>query len=164
MTDDICGYTDTTTGHPCQRPAGWGRDQPSGYCKEHATDEPMAGRNTVLNKQMQESIASDLEAGHSLTSTCRTHGIGVSTFYDWLDRGANQDQGVFSEFSDRVARARGVGEQHLVDELLEMAREQRDTRTILSVIKSRYPNSWGDADAAESGGGGVNVYLSAENE
>jgi hypothetical protein len=36
MASDNCGKTAKSTGEPCQRPAGWGRDTDTGPCKFHA--------------------------------------------------------------------------------------------------------------------------------
>jgi transposase-like protein len=166
MTDDnICGYEDTTTGQPCQRPAGWGTDRDHGYCSDHAddVDGPPAHRRSKLTAQRQESIAQMIENGHSIKAACRCNGISHQTFYEWLERGDEQDEGIFSDFSDRIARARGAGEQQLVDELLQMAREKGDTKTMLSVLKSRYPDSWGDADVDDTSGT-VNIHLSPTDD
>jgi transposase-like protein len=105
-----------------------------------------------------------LEKGHSVAAACRCNGIGQSTFYDWLDRGDDQEEGIYADFSERVARARGVGERQLVDELLEMAREEHDARTILSVLKNRYPESWGDSDDDDAAEERIEVYLTADRD
>lgn len=165
MTDEICGSSDTTTDEPCQRPAGWGTDRDSGFCRTHSEDHDGATghRPTKLTAQRQESIAQMIENGHSIRAACRCNGIGHSTFYDWLERGDAQEEGLYADFSDRIARARGHGEQKLVDELLDMAREQRDTKTMLSVLRSRYPDSWSDADV-DSEQGTVNIHLSPTDD
>jgi len=166
MTDeDICGSTQTRSGEPCQRDAGWGTDRDHGPCRTHAEDgEPHPGRDPKLTRERQESIAQMLENGHSVAAACRCHGIGQSTFYEWLDKAEQQEEGIFSDFSDRVARARGAGERKLVDELLEMAREDGDARTILSVLKNRYPESWGESDDDGATEERVEVYLTADRD
>ena len=171
MTDDICGSTDTATGDPCKRPAGWGTDHDEGHCRTHWVDDDDEadqesrgpGRPTKLTKQRQENIAQMLESGQSVQAACRCNEIGVSTFYEWLDRGDDQEEGIFAEFSERVARARGAGEAKLVDELIETCREKGDTRTMLSIIRSRYPESWGDAEETDDGGS-VNIHLSPQSQ
>lgn len=154
---DICGYP-TSDDEPCQNPAG---DDGRCWIPAHngSAEENPQGRDPQLTREKQENIASMLEDSHSIAAVCRCNGIGRSTFYDWLQKGDAQDEGIYAEFSDRVARARGAGEQQLVDDILEMAHEKGDTRTLLSVLKSRYPDSWGDAEASEEGGT-VNIHLS----
>lgn len=158
MTDDICGSTDTKSGEPCQNSPS--RDD--GRCHLHTDidDERVeVGRDSKLTKKRQENIASMLEQGQSIQAACRCNDIGTTTFYEWLDRAVLQDEGIYADFADRVARARGAGESALVDDLLDMVREQGDTRTLLSIIQSRYSDAWGDADTGEEGGT-VNIHLS----
>lgn len=160
--EDICGSTETADGEPCKNPPS--RDD--GRCHLHTVidDERVeVGRDTDLTKQRQENIASMLEQGQSIRAACRCNDIAVWTFYRWLDRGDDQDEGIYCEFSERVARARGAGEAGLVDELLGMVRETGDTRTLLSIIKARYPDSWGDADTGEEGST-VNIHLSPTDD
>ncbi|UIO98887.1 helix-hairpin-helix domain-containing protein [Halobaculum sp. CBA1158] len=121
------------------------------------------GRPSKLNVQRQEAIASMIEDGQSIRAACRCNGISHETFYDWLRKGDEQEEGVYADFADRIARARGAGESRLVDDIIETAREKGDTRTLLSVLKSRYPESWGDADAGDSEST-VEVYLTADRD
>lgn len=159
--DDICG-AETGDGSPCQNPA-----VENGWCWIPSHSDPDAenpqGRDPKLTRERQEKLAQMLEEGQSIRAACRCNGIGTSTFYEWLEKGDVQDEGIYAEFAERVARARGAGERQLVDELLEMAREQQDARTVLSVLKNRYPESWGDAEAGEDGGT-VEVFLSADRD
>ena len=122
------------------------------------------GRDPKLTKERQESIASMLENGQSVAAACRCNGIGQTTFYEWLERADDQEEGIYADFADRVASARGAGEAKLVDELLEMAREKGDARTVLSVLKNRYPESWGEHDDDDAGSGSVEVYLTSEKD
>ncbi|WP_435552764.1 helix-hairpin-helix domain-containing protein [Natrinema sp. CGMCC1.2065] len=122
------------------------------------------GRDPKLTKQRQEAIATMLEDGHSVAAACRCNGIGQTTFYEWLEKADDQEEGIYADFADRVASARGAGEAKLVDDLLEMARENGDARTILSVLKNRYPESWGEHDDDDAGSGSVEVYLTSEKD
>lgn len=159
--DDICGSTETGTGAPCQNSPS----REDGLCHLHTEvgERVEVGRDSLLTKQRQENIAGMLERGQSVQAACRCNEIGVSTFYQWLDKADEQDDGIYAEFAERVARARGVGEATLVDDVVEMARERGDTRTLLSMIKSRYPEAWGDAEATDDGGT-VNIHLSPTDE
>ena len=126
-------------------------------------DSSHRGRTSKLTKQRQESIALMLEDGHSIAATCRCNDITQRTFYDWLEKGSDQDEGIYSQFSQRVARARGHGERRLTDDLLRIAREERDTKALLSILKSRYPESWSDDDAGQSAER-VEVYLTGDKD
>ncbi|WP_226041580.1 helix-hairpin-helix domain-containing protein [Natrinema sp. DC36] len=122
------------------------------------------GRDPKLTKQRQEAIAEMLENGQSVAAACRCNGIGQTTFYEWLERADDQDEGIYADFADRVASARGAGEAKLVDDLLDIAREKGDARTVLSVLKNRYPESWGEHDDDDAGSGSVEVYLTSEKD
>lgn len=151
MTDDICGVT-TTQDQPCQNPAG-----ENGFCwiSSHnpGTDEENPhGRDPKLTQERQEKIASAIEAGKSVVSAARMAGIHPATIYSWLEKGEDQDEGIYGDFHDRFVRARGQGEDTYVEALIDIARDQDDTATLMSMLKQRYPESWGDVDRGEQSG------------
>lgn len=149
--DDKCGSTNTSSGKPCKNSAE--------SCPWHDTDDPPeTGRPTKLTLERQERIASMIEEGHSIGAAARSNGITVQTFFNWMERGAAQDEGVFAEFFERITRARGHGEKQYLDAIMTIARENGDVSTLLTLLKSRYPESWADAKRGEQTGG-VTVNL-----
>lgn len=164
-----CGEP-TGSGDPCKRPPGWGVDgRETGPCVTHSDDdETSTGRpahaRSKLTRSRQESIASMLESGQSVAAACRCNDISRDTFYDWYQKGNEQEEGVYADFSDRIARARGHGEAELTDELIDMCKEKGDTKTMLAVLARRFPESWSDADEDGSDGGTVNIHLSPTDE
>jgi hypothetical protein len=143
---DICGV-ETTKGEPCQNPAE--------SCPWHDVDEkPDTGRNTKLSLERQEKIASAIEQGKSITSAARMAGVDRTTVYGWLDRGeADIESGkenVFTEFYHRLTRARGHGEDFYFELALDLARENGDHQFIASLMKQRYPDSWGETETGVS--------------
>lgn len=157
--EDKCGSTDTTTGEPCQRPAGWGRDTNRGHCQDHK--EP--GRDPKLTQARQEKIAGAIEEGKSIASACRMAGIDRTTFYNWMGRGEDEKETVYSEFFNRITRARGHGEDQYFTTIFELAKQEGDLATLMSMLKQRYPESWGDVKRGEQAGG-VIVNLGDEEE
>lgn len=144
MSDDVerCG-AETTSGDPCQNPAE--------SCPWHNTDDPPKnGRPTKLSYDRQEKIATALEAGKSLNSAARMAGVTPNTVFNWLDRGEaekqNGKENEFTDFLDRITRAKGHGEDFYFNLALELARENEDHRFIASLMKQRYPDSWGDTE------------------
>lgn len=103
-----------------------------------------------------------IEEGHSISAAARSNGITVQTFFNWMERGADQEEGIFADFFDRITRARGVGESKYVDAILEIAKDNDDTATLMTLLKSRYPDAWSDAQRGEQTGG-VNVFLEADD-
>lgn len=159
---EYCGSEDTATGDPCQRPAGWGTDRTTGYCRTHeAGGEEPGGRDPKLTKERQEAICSAIEDGKSVTSAARMAGVAPSTVYAWIDRGEDQTEGIYAEFSERFARARGHGEDFYVTSAIRLAQEEGDLATLMSMLKQRYPESWGDVDRGEQAGSGIQLFNSA---
>jgi len=142
---DVCGSTDTTSGEPCQF-------SPGDSCPWHNDDKetPDNGRPTKLSYDRQEKIATAIEAGKSLNSAARMAGVDPSTVYGWIDRGeaAKEDgkENEFVDFYERLTRAKGYGEDFYFGLALELAKENEDHRFIASLMKQRYPDSWGETE------------------
>jgi len=142
--DDVCGSLNTTSGEPCQF-------SPGDSCPWHNTDNPPDnGRPSKLSYERQEKIATAIEQGKSLNSAARMAGVDPSTVYGWVDRGeAAIEAGKENEFADfykRLTHAKGYGEDFYFGLALELARENGDHRFIASLMKQRYPDSWGDTE------------------
>jgi hypothetical protein len=144
-TDDTeqCGY-ETADGTACSHPAC----RPDGRCWIHTEAEEPAdvGRDSKLTKERQEQIAQAIEQGKSVTSAARMAGVSRNAVYSWLDKGEDDETGVYAEFHDRITRARGHGEDHYFGLAMELAKENGDHRFIASLMKQRYPDSWGETD------------------
>ncbi|WP_237713343.1 helix-turn-helix domain-containing protein, partial [Halococcus hamelinensis] len=86
MTDedfDICGSTNTSTGEPCQRPAGWGTDRDYGPCTQH----PREGRPSKFTDSRKDQAIQRARIGATLEGCARAAGISYRTLRNWLDRG-----------------------------------------------------------------------------
>jgi len=156
MSDDICG-AECLDGTQCQHPAG------SCPIASHsdADAENNQGQPSKLTEGRQENIAVMLEDGHSIGAAARSNGITVQTFFNWMEKGEQHDDGPYAQFFDRITRARGNGERKYVDTIAEIARETNDTATLMTLLKSRYPDAWGDVERGEQTGG-VEVVLPEE--
>lgn len=153
---------ETARGEPCKNPA-----TDNGYCwipahnPDIEGDEYPAGRSSKLTLERQEGIAGMIEQGHSMTAASRAHSINKATLFNWMARGeAEKDAGNDNEYTalyDRVTRARGTGEANYVNHIRKLANDSNDTAALISMLKQRYPESWGDVDRG-SQAGGVNVY------
>ena len=144
---ETCGDYGGTNDHdePCGRPSAWGRDADTGPCRDHVT----MGRPTKLTYENQEAIASVIEQGGSISEAARKVGIHRETIGTWMEKGREQDQGIFSDFFDRLTRARGQGEATYRQALLQIAIETDDTATLMAMLKQRYPDSWAEVDRGQ---------------
>jgi hypothetical protein len=73
-------------------------------------------------------------------------GVSRNAVYSWIEKGEDEDEGVYAEFHDRLTRAKGHGEDFYFGLALELAKENEDHRFIASLMKQRYPDSWGDTE------------------
>jgi len=146
---DTCGHI-KNDGEPC----GFKAKYPDGKCGHHTDHDTGAenreGRPSKLSYERQEKIATAIESGKSLNSAARMAGVSPSAVYGWIDRGeAEKEEGQeneYTEFVERLTRAKGHGEDHYFNLAMELAKENGDHRFIASLMKQRYPDSWGETD------------------
>ena len=120
MTDedfDICGSTNTSTGEPCQRPAGWGTDRDYGPCKQHPRD----GRPSKFTPERRDQVIQRAKKGASKEGCARAAGISYRTLHRWLERGeeSGEDGDPYWQFCQAFNRARATGEDELLDRVKE---------------------------------------------
>jgi transposase-like protein len=160
MSEDTCGHpTKDGAGSPCQNPA---TDGDSCWIPKHGGDSDDHGkRSTRLEKSVVDNITAHIAEGKSVASATRMETIPPSTFYNWLDKAPEEyddptfENAPYAYLVDRFVRARGLGEDAYVQDVLDIARDEADLSTLLSMLKQRYPESWGDVDRGEQAGGVV---------
>lgn len=72
----------------------------------------MAGRKPKLTPQLHRQIVSMIRAGAFANVAARAAGIGTTTFYNWLQRGAEAKTGMYREFHDEVIQAKAQARAH----------------------------------------------------
>lgn len=156
MTDEICGSTDTGSGDPCQRDAGWGRDADDGPCIDHADEEGGTGRTTLLeqDESIVEVMAGELQSGATVPEACAEARITVDQYHKWRRRGDRDDADeLFRKFRNETARARRVAARQDRSEVKEEAKKTGDTRTLYKIHHDQYGDTYdeegGDGEAAE---------------
>ena len=105
MPDDICGYEGTTTGEPCQHPAG--------SCPVPSHSDPEAenpqGRAFTITEDDHEAILEAARLGKSETGCARAAGVSSWAVLDrYLD--------AHPEFRSAFVRARAQGEDRLIQD------------------------------------------------
>lgn len=167
MTDETCGHP-TADDTPCQHPVTDDGDPDRCWIDAHNEADVEAGQPgrqfpdpEKLDLQRQEDIAQTVEQGKSISAAARMSGITPSTAIRWMQLGRDQEEGPYREFFERLTRALGFGQNKWEDLLLEAAKD--DPSTIMAVLKTQFPNEWGDVDRGEQAGGVV-VNLGEEEE
>jgi len=114
----------------------------------------VAHRRSKLTDEMQTKIAALLRSGNYIETACGVAGIGVSTFYGWLERGeADQEAGTpsaFLEFSEAVHRARAEGEAMLLQQIRQAA--PKDWRAAAWILERTMPAKYGRRAEIKHGG------------
>ena len=154
--DDICGSTDTDSGDPCKRPAGWGMDADSGPCTDHSDSGTGTGRRTELEKDpsITELVAAELQSGATVPEACAEARISTSAYHEWRRRGQRDDpKDVFVEFLEQTGRARKVDSHEKRRQLWQKAMDEGDLRTAYKLYHDQHGDTFdeegGDGDAAD---------------
>ena len=72
------------------------------------------GRPTKLNAQTQKRFIDGLRLGLTYKLAASYAGIDISTFHLWMQKGREQSEGIYLEFSDAVKAAEGMcAAQHM---------------------------------------------------
>lgn len=80
----ICGDTDTQTGEPCQRDAGWGTNASRGPCRDHVQSYTVPKK---LTPEVQNSLIGAAKEGAKIKHCAQLAGIGGTTLWEWLSEG-----------------------------------------------------------------------------
>jgi hypothetical protein len=83
--------------------------------------------------------------------------ISEGMYNEWLERGFDEDHGIYRSFLTEVSRAIADAEHNLLYPLLEAARKG-DWKASLEAMKRRFPDRWGDQKSIN-----VNVERELEN-
>lgn len=165
-----CGYEDTTTGEPCSRTTGLRED---GRCFAHTEvdDENPGGRPTYLESltevertQLMSDLADVIENGGSIREACNRADLHPETFYSQLERGEadkleGNDDTIHAKFHERLTRAIGNSEGMYRQAILKIAIQTNDLETLLTMLKQRHPESWGQTNRGEQTGGNLDVTI-----
>ena len=84
-----------------------------------------------------------LEAGNYTTVAVGYAGIGRATFYRWMQRGRDADQGIYREFYESVRRALVIAEVRAV--AIVRRHMAKRWRACLAWLERRHRDRWGVA-------------------
>lgn len=149
------------------------RPQRSIY-KEADSGVRSVGRPTKLNQGVQQKIVTAIRAGNYIETAAAYAGINKTTLYDWLKRGAREQErfrknpkarvrkreAPYVEFSNAVEKALAEAEIRDVAIIGKAAEEQWQAAAWR--LERKFPKRWGRQVALEhsgKGGGGINIVV-----
>lgn len=107
-----------------------------------ATPKP-TGRPSKLTPEIQERIISALRAGNYQDTAAQYAGIGVSTFYRWMEQGSEPDApALYREFREAVENARAEAEVRHVA-LITQAAQSGTWQASAWYLERSHPQRWG---------------------
>jgi hypothetical protein len=98
------------------------------------------GRPTKCTPELTNAIAADITLGLPGEVAAVAHGVGRSTFYNWLKWGRRREPG-FIEFRDAIQKARAEAEHHYVGIIREAA--VKSWQAAAWWLERRSPKRWG---------------------
>jgi transposase len=102
----------------------------------------MAGRNTILTKELIRKFEQLLSAGNYVVTTCGTLGVSQSAYYDWLKKGETAKNGLYAEFEQAVKRAEHIAEAKWLYDISQ----DNAWQSKAWLMERRYPERWGRKD------------------
>jgi transposase len=99
----------------------------------------MAGRATKLTTEVRDKILHAIRQGNYACVAAQYAGIGESTFYLWLQRGARGER-PYVEFLEAVKGAEAEAEVKLV-ELVRLSAVD-NWQAAMTTLERRYPERW----------------------
>ena len=108
------------------------------------------GRPSKLTLAVIEDVCKCFEDGNTVTATMGHCGLSKANWDEWRRRGIAAKRGIYAEFYRRTSRAIREGQYKLEARLLAT----RDDRTLLEVVRRRFPADWAATRAIEVSGPG----------
>jgi hypothetical protein len=110
------------------------------------------GRPSKLSDEVTERVVSAVRAGNYAEAACQAAGIGQSTYYRWMARGAQEPGSAYAGFREAVLRAEAEAEVHAVA-LVRRAMAD-DWRAAIAYLERRHPVRWRSRQQTELVGPG----------
>jgi len=101
----------------------------------------MAGRRTKLTPELQKTLCMVLGAGNYIETACAHVGLGLSTFYRWMERGEKANTGIYKEFWEAVQKARASAIVRNVALIQQAAQE--NWQAAAWWLERSQPDKWG---------------------
>ena len=98
-------------------------------------------RPTKLTLDIQKKIVELIEEGQFAETTANCVGITERTYYNWIQRGKNEECGPYFQFFQAIEQASAKSEVEALDIIWKAS--ERDWRAAAWYLERRFPNKWG---------------------
>jgi hypothetical protein len=105
-----------------------------------------------LTEAVTERVVLAVRAGNYAEAACQSAGIGQSTYYRWMQRGAQEPGSAYAAFREAVLVAEAEAEVHAVA-LVRQAMSE-DWRAAVAYLERRHPARWRSRQQTELVGPG----------
>ena len=97
-------------------------------------------RPSLFTPETREKILSHLRNGNFRVPSVIASGVGVSTFYDWMERGKKEPDSEYGRFRNEVMEAEKVTETEIVQRVLEAG--QNDPKHWIWWLERKHAERW----------------------
>lgn len=102
------------------------------------------GRPTKLTPKTQERIVQALRLGNYLCVAVEYAGIEEQTFYNWMERGKKEQEGIYFEFFEAVRGAELEAEVRMVARWQQIITQNpMNHYAVKDFLEKRYKARWG---------------------
>lgn len=108
---------------------------------ESQQPSPGPGRPTKLTPELQERVAAHVAAGAYVETAVAACGISKTSFYEWLRRGAEENEGPHREFLDAVEKAQAEAELKDLENITRAAAEGNWQASAWR-LERKFPDRW----------------------
>ncbi len=120
------------------------------------------GRKIKLTPEVQKTIIQRLSEGNYIETACRAAGITSKTFYNWLEKGGQnedlpEDNRKFVEFRDAALQALAKAEADLLERMKII---EKGWERVAWQLERRWPDHWAKTERQEiTGKGGIPLAI-----
>lgn len=100
------------------------------------------GRNTLLTKELQDSICQSIRDGLYIYRACQLHGVSKDSYFRWLKQGEAGEY-PFSDFYDAVKKAEAEDIEARIKEARSFGADRKSWEQVFRYLESRYPSEYG---------------------
>lgn len=105
-------------------------------------------RRSKLTPELQARICKYIEEGYTIEQSCALSGIGVSTYYRWLEKGRKHKKGKYQEFWEATQTSEQIAEAKILQTILQTAKSdplkniKGDWKAAAWYLERRKPKRW----------------------